>query len=136
MRLLICTLLSVQLLFSPAVEAKSHRSNHNAAQAVSPLPTFRGIATWYGKEHQGRRTANGQLFDRNADTAAHRTLPFGTRLLVTNLETQESTIVTVTDRGPVTRSRILDLAEAPAKRIGCTGICKVEITVLPPVEAP
>src|SRR6185369_3434333 len=59
-----------------------------------------GFASWYGSQHQGRRTASGEVFDMNQLTAAHRTLPFGTRLLVTNRDTSQTAEVRVNDRGP------------------------------------
>jgi rare lipoprotein A len=60
----------------------------------------RGLASWYGKRHHGKRTASGQRFDMNALTAAHRTLPFGTRVEVTNLANGRAVILVINDRGP------------------------------------
>lgn len=77
--------------------------------------------------------ANGQKFDRFKYTAASRTLPFGTHILVTNLSTNEQVIVTITDRGPWVKTRILDLAELPARQIGCLGVCKIEYSIMPEV---
>src|SRR5262245_45135938 len=65
-----------------------------------PPPGQEGIASWYGRSFHGRRTASGERFDQNALTAAHRSLPFGTRVRVTHLESGRSVIVTITDRGP------------------------------------
>jgi len=72
----------------------------------------------YGDEFAGRKTASGEVFDPQALTMAHRTLPFGTRVRVTNLENHRSVEVVVNDRGPFIPSRIADLSEAAAKRLG------------------
>lgn len=80
-----------------------------------------GFASWYGAQHQGRRTASGEVFDMNQFTAAHRTLPFGTRLLVTNRDTSQSAEVRVNDRGPFVQGRILDVSYAAARQLGAVG---------------
>jgi rare lipoprotein A len=80
-----------------------------------------GIASWYGKELQGRRTASGEKFNRSDLTAAHPFLPFQTRLLVTNLANGRTVIVRVNDRGPIGNGRMIDLSEAAARQIGMTG---------------
>ncbi len=77
-----------------------------------------GIASWYGTTAHGRRTASGERFDRDAFTAAHRSLPFGTRLVVTNVDNGASVVVTVNDRGPFTVGRVLDLSLAAARELG------------------
>ena len=77
-----------------------------------------GIASWYGKKFHGKRTASGEIFDQNAMTAAHRWLPFGTMIRVTNRQSGESVIVRVNDRGPFIKGRIVDLSMAAAARIG------------------
>ena len=91
-----------------------------------------GVASYYGPGFHGRRTANGETFNQNAMTAAHRTLPFGTKLKVTNLANGQSTIVRVNDRGPYAGGRVLDLSVAAAKQIGSThsGVAKVKIEVV------
>lgn len=80
-----------------------------------------GLASWYGAAHQGRRTASGEVFDMNQLTAAHRTLPFGTRVLVTNRETSQSAEVRVNDRGPFVEGRIMDVSYAAARQLGAVG---------------
>lgn len=80
-----------------------------------------GLASWYGAPHHGRRTASGEIYDMNRLTAAHRTLPFGTRLLVTNRDTSQSTEVRVNDRGPFVDGRILDVSYAAARQMGAVG---------------
>jgi rare lipoprotein A len=77
-----------------------------------------GPASWYGPRHHGRRTASGEVFDMNALSAAHPSLPFGTRLLVTNVANGRSVKVRVNDRGPHRRGFVLDLSRAAAKEIG------------------
>lgn len=91
-----------------------------------------GMISYYGGKFHGRKTASGARFDKNAMTAAHRTLPFGTRLKVTNLANGKSVVVTVNDRGPFSHGRILDLSEAAARKIGMMdkGTVRATITVL------
>lgn len=112
-------LLLVCGLVLPAA-ALSHRS-HKAlapATALSYTTVLRGRASWYGQEHQGMRTSSGERFNRFKYTCAHKTLPFGTRLRVTNVRTGKSVVVRVSDRGPFRHQRILDLAEAAARPLG------------------
>jgi peptidoglycan lytic transglycosylase len=80
-----------------------------------------GFASWYGTPYHGRPTASGEVYDMNQLTAAHRTLPFGTRLLVTNRDTSQSTEVRVNDRGPFVEDRILDVSYAAARQLGAVG---------------
>lgn len=95
----------------------------------------RGLASWYGHPHHGRKTANGEIFDMHAMTAAHRTLPFGTWLLVENLNNGQSVRVRVNDRGPYVGKRILDVSRAAGVALGMMGpgVVPVRIRV---VEAP
>jgi rare lipoprotein A len=87
------------------------------------------MASYYGEGFHGRKTAAGEVFDQRKLTCAHRDLPFGTRLKVTNLENNRSVIVMVNDRGPWVRGRIIDLSYAAAKKIGMIqkGVVKVKI---------
>ncbi len=91
-----------------------------------------GVASYYGPGFHGRRTANGETFNMHAMTAAHRTLPFGTQVKVTNLANGKSAIVRVNDRGPYAHGRIIDLSVAAAKQIGSTnsGTARVSLEVL------
>ena len=91
-----------------------------------------GMASWYGAAHHGRRTASGEVFDMNRLTAAHRTLPFGTRLLVTNRDTSQSAEVRVNDRGPFVKGRILDVSYAAGRLLGAVGpgVIPVRVRVL------
>jgi rare lipoprotein A len=88
-----------------------------------------GTASWYGAPHQGKRTASGERVDMNELSAAHPTLPFGTRLVVTNLRTGKSVRVRVNDRGPHHTGHIIDLSSKAAERIGLrqTGVAPVAL---------
>lgn len=88
------------------------------ARAVTrTVKTVVGIASYYGHVHQGRRMANGQRFDESKLTAASRMLPLGTRVKVTSLRNQKSVIVTITDRGPAVKTRVIDLSTAAARAL-------------------
>ncbi len=101
-----------------------------AESATRSLGT--GTASYYGRRFHGRRTASGERFDMNAMTAAHRTLPFGTRVRVTNPRTRQSVVVRINDRGPFVRGRTIDLSRAAATEIGMIrrGHAEVELEVL------
>jgi rare lipoprotein A len=88
------------------------------APKVAPRPAQTGTASWYGKAHHGQPTASGETYDMHALTAAHRSLPLGTRVLVTNLENDRTVEVRINDRGPFIRGRILDLSYAAARELG------------------
>ncbi len=88
-----------------------------------------GLASWYGADFHGRRTASGQRYDMDAFTAAHRTLPFGTLLRVRNVETGRVVLVEVTDRGPFIRRRVVDLSRAAARFLGVS-VTPVEVDAL------
>jgi rare lipoprotein A len=102
--------------------------------AAPPAPGTRivGLASWYGPRHQGHATASGETYDVNQLTAAHRTIPFGTRLRVTNVENGRSVVVRVNDRGPWKENRVLDVSLAAARALGMVGdgVTRVEIVVL------
>ena len=89
-----------------------------------------GVASWYGPGFHGRKTANGERFDMNALTAAHRTLPLGTQVRVTNTHTGRSVVVRINDRGPYVGQRVIDLSKASAQAIGVSGLAKVSIARL------
>jgi rare lipoprotein A len=94
--------------------------------------TFRGIASYYGYDWAGNKTASGQRFNPEAMTAAHRSLPFGTRVRVTNTRNGRSVVVRINDRGPYIRGRVIDLSSGAARIIGMmgSGIAPVKIEVL------
>lgn len=92
----------------------------------------RGLASWYGLPFNGRRSANGEIYDMNKFTAAHRTLPFDTVVRVTNLENGLQTEVRITDRGPFVEDRVIDLSYAAARAIGMvgTGTARVRLDIM------
>jgi rare lipoprotein A len=107
---------------------------------TKPLLVETGIASWYGAPYHHRRGSNGETYDMHAMTAAHRTLPLGSIVRVTNPETQATVVVRITDRGPFIRGRILDLSEAAAMQIGLiakgTGPVRLEVLKTPaPIDA-
>ena len=99
--------------------------------APTPAPTFtqQGVASWYGQSHHGRRTANGESYDMNGLTAAHRTLPFGSVVRVTRIDDGRTVKVRINDRGPYAGNRIIDLSAQAARDIGMTesGTARVKV---------
>lgn len=95
-----------------------------------------GYASWYGHPYHGRPTASGEIYDMNDLTAAHRTLPLGTRLLVTNLDSGQAVEVRINDRGPFVEGRILDLSYAAARLLGADrhGLVPVRLRVIAPID--
>ncbi|MDA1325446.1 MAG: septal ring lytic transglycosylase RlpA family protein [Proteobacteria bacterium] len=95
-----------------------------------------GEASWYGKRYHGRTTANGESFDMNALTAAHRRLPFGTLVRVTNLSNKRSLVVRINDRGPYAGGRIIDLSKRAAALLGFEqlGVVKVRVQTVQPAR--
>ena len=91
-----------------------------------------GMASYYGQELAGNRTANGERFDPSGMTAAHRTLPFGSMVRVTNLSNGQSVVVRINDRGPFGRNRVIDVSHAAAKEIGLhrSGTARVSMSLL------
>jgi rare lipoprotein A len=88
-----------------------------------------GEASWYGRAHQGRPTASGEPYDMRALTAAHRTLPLGTRILVTHVASGRTVEVRINDRGPHARERLIDVSEAAARELGMLdrGLARVSV---------
>jgi rare lipoprotein A len=100
------------------------------APAEQPFFTQQGIASFYGKAHQGRRTATGERFDMTDFTAAHRTLPFGTVVRVTNLKNGKTVRARINDRGPHVKGRVIDLSMAAARSLGIRdGLAHVRLDV-------
>jgi rare lipoprotein A len=112
----------------------STKATRPSAAAPTPGTRIVGFASWYGPGHEGHPTASGEIFHMSKLTAAHRTMPFGTRLRVTNVENGRSVMVRVNDRGPWGNDRVLDVSLAAAKTLGMTGsgVARVEIVVLGP----
>jgi rare lipoprotein A len=121
-----------------AVAACAEKRGPTAPAAVSAEPArrFVGLASWYGQPHHGRSTASGERYDMYRLTAAHRTLPFGTRLRVTSVENGRSVVVRVNDRGPYVAGRLLDLSYGAAKTLEIVGdgVARVEVVILPPSD--
>ncbi len=88
-----------------------------------------GQASWYGRPHHGRRTASGEMYDMNKMTAAHRTLPLGSRVLVTNRDNGRTVEVRINDRGPFRKDRVLDLSYAAARSLGAVGDGVIPVTL-------
>ena len=98
---------------------------------AGPQPEF-GVASYYGNPHHGRRTASGERFDMHDMTAAHRTLPFGTRVRVTNLGNGRSVVVRINDRGPWKKGRIVDISYDAARELHMVGVgtARVRLDIL------
>lgn len=124
------------------VELLAVACSGNRQPTVAPptlgAPMERGIASWYGPKFNGRMTASGERYDMNALTAAHPSLPFGTRIGVRNTRTGREVIVRVNDRGPFSKSRIIDLSYAAAKEVGVVGpgTASVELFLVPETGVP
>jgi rare lipoprotein A len=111
--------------------------------SVNVKPTSRythwfqfGRASWYGKDFQGQTTASGAVFDMYAMTCAHRSLPLGALIRVTNLRNHRSVVVQVNDRGPLIPGRVVDLSYAAAKVLGFSGVSRVRLDMIDPSPTP
>jgi peptidoglycan lytic transglycosylase len=123
---------SLAVLALAAAGCASTKSTRATTTPSAPGTRIVGFASWYGQRHHGHATASGEAFDMNKLTAAHRTMPFGTRLRVTNVGNGRSVVVRVNDRGPWVNDRVLDVSQAAAKALGMVGdgVTKIEIVVL------
>jgi rare lipoprotein A len=112
---------------------------HQPVPGPDAVPSFaplegeigRGMASWYGRSLHGKRTASGERFDEGDLTAAHRTLPFGTRVLVRNLRNGREVMVRINDRGPWTKARIIDLSKAAAEALDMLQAGEAPVVILP-----
>jgi peptidoglycan lytic transglycosylase len=113
-------------------EAEEAKEASAVPPNAKPILEETGLASWYGPPYHNRRGSNGEVYNMNAFTAAHRTLPLGSIVRVTNVKTGSSAIVRITDRGPFIEGRILDLSLAAAKKIDLwrAGVMKVHLEVL------
>ncbi len=127
------------LVSCSGVDSISKRKGYNRdafikydAEAKVTGKTYHGEVSYYGPGFHGKLTANGETYDQNAFTCAHKTLPFGTKLKVTNLSNNKSVVLRVNDRGPYKKGRIVDLSVAGAKEIGLValGIAKARVEVV------
>ena len=111
---------------------KENQSKSETKPDIKTRKTERGMASYYGDKLHGNKTASGERYDKNKKTAAHLTLPFGTKIEVRNVRTGQKTIVVINDRGPYKKTRIIDVSSAAAKELGMiqAGVVEVEITVL------
>jgi rare lipoprotein A len=107
-------------------------SGPNAEARVKPGHSQKGIASYYHDSLHGRKTASGQVYNKNIPSAAHKTLPLGTRVKVTDTTTGKSIVVKVNDRGPFIKGRIIDLSRSAARELGMInkGLAQVEVEVL------
>ena len=125
---------------APAVLLVAPTPSRTPAQVPAQGQIYRetGTASWYGKEFHGKKTASGEFFDSEGISAAHRTLPLGTLVHVTNLDNFKSIKVKINDRGPFIKSRILDLSYGAARELGFTaqGTIQVKIETLDEVRDP
>ena len=128
--------LVLAVVFAPAGWAAHVDAQTTHEQRAKKLKPQVGKASIYARKFAHRKMADGRRMDPNDDNAAHKTLPLGTRALVTNLETGKSAVVTIEDRGPHVRGRIVDLSPATAGKIGLdhkAGLARVEVR---PLELP
>ena len=138
-RKFVVLLVCVSFACSACGSSGSHRRGYVRVTSTKPRVenvktgyTFSGDASFYGKGYDGRKTASGEIFDRDDFTCAHRTLPFGTKLKVVRQKTGASVVVRVNDRGPYSKKRVLDLSEAAGKALGLekAGHAQVTATVI------
>jgi rare lipoprotein A len=117
---------------SPSAKPTKPAKSSTAGELKSTDLNFSGVASYYGDEFHGRKTANGERYDRAEFSAAHRSLPFGTLLKVRNTTNDRSVIVRVNDRGPWKETRVLDVSYAAAKELDLvkSGTAQIEATVL------
>ncbi len=118
-----------------ALPFSSSASGTGMATDLYPVKTFKhwievGQASWYGLKFQGRKTATGESYDMKLMTCAHRSLPLGSWIKVTNLKNKKSVLVRVNDRGPALDDRIVDLSYAAAQAVGLRGIGRVRLDKL------
>ncbi len=144
-RLLCCLLLMTSCSVTSGPDSRNSENGLPATQRpyvinniwYYPIPSAvgyheNGIASWYGGKFHGRKTANGEIYDMHAMTAAHKTLPMNTMLLIKNLDNGKSTVVRINDRGPFVGGRIVDLSYKAAESLGIsrTGIARIEAVAL------
>jgi rare lipoprotein A len=122
--------LTASLAASPTVKRENAGVPNNppSGKTLAKRHWFQiGKASWYGKKFNGRKTADGETYDMYAMTCAHRTLPLGSWIRVTNLKNNRSTLLRINDRGPVPLNRIVDLSYAAAQKLGVEGLAKVRV---------
>ena len=100
-----------------------------SAVGIAAAQSEEGVANFYGDKFQGKKTASGEVFDKDGLTAAHKKLPFGTKVKVTNKHNGCSVVVTINDRGPFVRGRVIDVTPAAARELGFSGLTHVTLNV-------
>ena len=139
MRALVTLVMPLMLVASAAAQDTDAAALPAVAASAIPLADIieeteidGGMASYHGNELAGNRTANGERFDPGELTAAHRTLPFGSMVRVTNMSTGDSVIVRINDRGPFSRGRVIDVSHAAAREIGMqrSGTARVKLALL------
>jgi len=121
--------LLLMFLFTPALQAPLVA---RPSEPIKPLKLWEGTASWYGSNFHGRKTANGEIYDMNAPTAAHQTLPFGSLVRLVDLKSGKSQIVRINDRGPFVEGRELDVSVHTAVRLGMQdrGVARLRLELL------
>jgi rare lipoprotein A len=138
-------LLAGAVLSAMCISSGSTLAQHESPQVEHPAAAATphhhhwlqfGRASWYGRQFQGQATASGERYNMNSMTCAHRSLPLGATVLVTNLRNHRSVLVRVNDRGPVPESRVVDLSYAAARILGFRGVAPVRIDLVDPSLSP
>ena len=127
-------ILMMSVLIAGCASRPSATTSTTASTKTKGLVGFteKGQASYYGSKHQGKKTASGEPFKQELKTAAHKTIPFGAMVKVTNVDNEKSVVVRINDRGPFVRGRIIDLSSSAFNAIGSTakGMLKVELEVI------
>lgn len=131
------TTVNVDSLYTAMAAVDEEVIDSSSGTELQPHRTLNGHASWYGPGFHGRKTASGERFNRNEMTAAHKSLPFGSLVRVTDEKSGRSVLVKINDRGPYVRGRLLDLSEAAAQRLGIRGrgTGNVRLEIFTPKEA-
>jgi rare lipoprotein A len=132
MKLLLLAIPALFLAGPCAAQPPKRAAVHPAAAGYPVARALTGIASWYGRQHAGRPTASGEIHSIHLRTAAHRSLPFGTLLKVTNLKNGLSSVVRINDRGPYVAGRAIDLSERAARDLAMQndGLAPVRLEIL------
>jgi rare lipoprotein A len=133
-----CGTVEPQLTERPAPSVAAGNTQSYSSPDRSPTDWSQydvvGVASWYGRPYHGRRTASGEVYNMNQLTAAHPTLPFGTRVAVTNLENGRTVVVTINDRGPFKPDRVIDVSRKAAGQLGFLGQGLTRVRVVASTE--
>ena len=116
-------------VISPTIAEIAERNRHLKPDRPVRPDELEGEATWYGERHHGNLTANGESFDMDDFTAAHRTLPFNTIVRVTDTDSRRSVVVRINDRGPGRKHRVIDLSRAAASDLGLIDRGKTQVSL-------